>query len=127
MFVTKIYVAVMRGEEHQLQVSCVNYYRYKWSDGLIYAIPNGGKRNIGVARSMKAEGVLSGVPDLHVPIARCGYHSLYIELKNGSKGRVSESQEAMMRRLAQEGHLCVVVRDIDGFMNLVDSYMEGSL
>lgn len=31
--------------------------------GLIFAIPNGGKRNVIVARKMKAEGVKPGVPD----------------------------------------------------------------
>jgi hypothetical protein len=31
---------------------------------LLYAVPNGGDRNINVARKLKAEGVLAGVADL---------------------------------------------------------------
>lgn len=49
--------------------------------GLLYAIPNGGDRDIRVAARLKAEGVRAGVPDLHLPVARGDYHSLYVEMK----------------------------------------------
>ena len=68
----------MKQPEHILQVNCVNYFRLRYPKGLIYAIPNGGQRNVIVASKMKAEGVLSGVPDLHIPIAKKGYNGLYI-------------------------------------------------
>ena len=50
-----------------------------------HAIPNGGSRGDGTKRgamisgaNMKAEGVKTGVSDLHLPVARLGYRSLYI-------------------------------------------------
>ena len=50
-----------------------------------------------VASKLKAEGVLSGVPDLHIPIAKKGYNGLYIELnKNGKAGKVSDNQKTIM-------------------------------
>ena len=41
---------------------------------LLYHIPNGGKRDAQTAISLKRQGVKAGVPDLHLPVARGGYH-----------------------------------------------------
>ncbi|MGH9837274.1 MAG: hypothetical protein ACREEM_00645 [Blastocatellia bacterium] len=41
---------------------------------LLYAVPNGGDRNLYVARKLKAEGVMAGVADLCLPAARRGCH-----------------------------------------------------
>ena len=60
----------MKTTEHEIQVNCVNYFRLRYPKGLIFAIPNGGQRNVIVASKLKAEVVLSGVPDLHIPIAK---------------------------------------------------------
>lgn len=48
---------------------------------LLYHVPNGGKRDKATAAVLKRQGVKAGVPDLVLPVARCGYHGLYIELK----------------------------------------------
>lgn len=40
--------------------------------GMLYAIPNGGKRAIKTAIVLKAQGVKSGVPDMCLPVARGG-------------------------------------------------------
>jgi hypothetical protein len=47
---------------------------------LLYAVPNGGDRNLRVPRKLKAEGVMAGVADLCLPAARRGYHGLYLEI-----------------------------------------------
>ena len=113
----------MKQPEHILQVNCVNYFRLRYYKGLIYAIPNGGQRNVIVAAKLKAEGVLSGVPDLHIPIAKNGFHGLYIELKNGKAGKVSDNQKMIMDKLQSEGYRCEVCRSFDEFKNVVDNYM----
>jgi len=74
---------------------------------LLYAIPNGGKRNIGVARKLKAEGVKKGIPDLHLPVARGRYNSLYIELKT-QKGRLTADQAEVIALLEEENNKVVV-------------------
>ena len=43
---------------------------------LLFHIPNGGSRNKAEAANLKAQGVKPGVPDLCLPVARCGYHGL---------------------------------------------------
>lgn len=74
---------------------------------LLYHIPNGGKRGKAEAARFKSMGVKSGVPDLHLPVARGGYHSLYIELK-AANGRVSGNQSEWLAALNQQGNKAVV-------------------
>lgn len=112
-----------RDVEHQIQVACVNYFRLRWRNALIFAIPNGGQRNIKVAQKLKAEGVLAGVPDLQIPIPRNGYNGLFIEMKAGKKGVVSDKQKDIMARLTENGYLCKVCRCFDDFQKVVDEYM----
>ena len=49
---------------------------------LLHHIPNEGKRTNGAL--LKAAGMVSGVPDLSLPVARRGFNGLYIEMKFGS-------------------------------------------
>lgn len=75
--------------------------------GLLYAIPNGGKRDVVTATRLKAEGVTAGVPDLCLPVAREGYHGLYIEMKIPG-GRVSPAQRQWLAALEAEGYMTAV-------------------
>lgn len=113
----------MREQEHNLQVACVRWFRYRYPKALIFAIPNGGQRNAIVAAKLKAEGVMAGVPDLLIPCARGVYHGLFVEMKNGKKGRVSEAQSVMMDRLQGEWYKCAVCRSFDEFKATVEQYM----
>ena len=85
--------------EHDEQCTVVKYLE---SIGCIcYAIPNAGKRSPSAAAWYRAEGMRKGVPDLCVPMARGGYHSLYIEMKrsDGTANDVSDEQfEEMVER-----------------------------
>jgi hypothetical protein len=71
---------------------------------LLYHVPNGGSRHKAEAGRLRAEGVKSGVPDLCLPVARAGYHGLYIELKRLKGGRTSANQEAWLERLEEQGY-----------------------
>jgi hypothetical protein len=113
----------MRNEEHNIQIACVNWFRYQYPKYLIYAIPNGGQRNVIVASKLKAEGVLSGVPDLHIPIAKKGYHGLYIEMKAG-KNKPTVNQIEIMEKLTNEGYLCKVCYCFDEFEKIVNDYLR---
>lgn len=91
---------------------------------LIYAIPNGGYRGKSQGGKLKAEGVKAGMPDLHLPVARHGRHSLYLELKFGD-GKLSKEQHWWIRRLRVEGHCVEVVWDSpDQVMTILDWYLE---
>lgn len=77
---------------------------------LMFAVPNGGKRDYVTAARMKAEGVKAGVPDVFLPVARGGYHGLWLELKAG-KNTVSPDQLAWHNALAMQGYRVETVRD----------------
>jgi hypothetical protein len=72
---------------------------------------------------MKREGVRAGVPDLHLPVARGVYHSLYIEMKTCA-GRLSSSQREWRERLLSEGNAYVVCRTTDEGMLTLREYLS---
>lgn len=71
--------------EHQIQCTLIHWARLNARNipelKLLHAIPNGIKTSIGVAAKAKREGMTKGVPDLHLPVPRGGYHGLWIEMK----------------------------------------------
>lgn len=83
----------------------VSWFRKSFPGVLIYAIPNGGWRGKKQAIDLKAEGVVAGVPDLHVP-----EFGLWIEMKRSKGGRVSAEQAEMHERLRAIGHDVIVAK-----------------
>jgi len=77
---------------------------------LLHAIPNGGYRHKTTAAAMKAQGLLPGVPDICLPVARGGHHGLYIELKRREGGRLSQAQESMIDALREQGYRVLICR-----------------
>ena len=92
--------------------------------GLLYAIPNGGKRAIKTAVALKKQGVKRGVPDMCLPVARNGYHGLYIELKRQKGGTVSETQKEWIAALAEQGYKAVVCRGADEAIGTIKEYLK---
>ncbi len=66
-------------------------------------IPNGGKRRKAIARQLKAEGVKPGVHDYFLPVARQGFHGLYVELKS-MEGEESADQERFAAFVREQGY-----------------------
>jgi hypothetical protein len=89
--------------EHDEQSGFVQWFRAKWPRVLIFAIPNGGKRNISTAKKLKAEGVVPGVPDLFIPA-----WGIWIEMKRQKGGRTSSDQDNMISYLESIGHRVIV-------------------
>jgi hypothetical protein len=113
----------MKETEHDIQVACIRWFRLQWPEYLIYAIPNGGQRNAIVAAKLKAEGVLPGIPDLHVPVAKQGYHALFIEMKSG-KNKPVQKQISIMEKLENGGYKCEVCHSFDEFRKAVTDYLK---
>ena len=88
--------------EHAEQAGFLQWFRAKYPGTLIFAIPNGGKRDIVTAKKLQMEGVVPGVPDLFVPELR-----LWIEMKKPG-GRLSEAQKNMIEHLEGIGHTVIV-------------------
>jgi hypothetical protein len=92
---------------------------------LLYAIPNGGKRDMAVAVKLKAEGVKSGIPDLHLAAMRGGYGGLYVEMKKCDHSNdESPAQKAMRARLEAAGYRCVVAYGADEAVREIEKYLS---
>ena len=70
---------------------------------LLYHIPNEGKRSPAEGAKLKRMGVKSGVPDLHMPVARGQYHGLYIELKVDNR-KPTQNQLKWQKLLREQGY-----------------------
>lgn len=70
----------------------------------LFAIPNGGFRDIREAAKFKSVGVRKGVLDLMLPVARGNWHGLFIELKRISGGVTSPEQKDWIAFLKAEGY-----------------------
>jgi hypothetical protein len=89
----------------------------------LFHIPNGGLRNKLIAVRMTAEGVRRGVPDMCLPVARQGFHGLYIELKRRKGGRLEPEQEDWIRFLAEQGYKAVVCYGFDNARAVIEDYL----
>ena len=94
-------------DEHAEQCALVRWAeiqaRRRPEIGLLYAIPNGGRRDAVTGARLRAEGVRPGVPDLCLPWPSGKWHGLYIELK-APGGRVSKEQRLWIERLTAAGY-----------------------
>lgn len=116
----------MRQEEHRIQCAIVKWFYYAYPayrGGCLFAVPNGGHRNIQTARSLKAEGVTSGVSDLLLLVPKRDYHGLCIEVKT-PVGRQSDNQKNWQRIIEAQGYRYEIVRSLDEFAELVRWYLN---
>lgn len=88
---------------------------------LLYHIPNGGSRNGAEAANLKRQGVKSGVPDLHWPVARGAYIGLWIEMKY-DKGDTSDNQDVWLLALQKAGHCVFVCYSADAAIRIISEY-----
>ena len=109
----------MKSLEHAEQVSLMQWWslqcrRFGIPEQMLFAIPNGGQRNIITAKRMKDEGVRAGIPDLFLAVPRGKFHGLFVEMKKTRGGVVSNAQKACMQMLSDNGY-CVTI--CHGFMD----------
>jgi hypothetical protein len=90
---------------------------------LLFAIPNGGKRNVVTAMKLRDEGVKPGVPDLFLPVARHGWHGMFIEMKFG-RNKTTPEQFAVHRALIEQGYGVWVCYSADGAIEAIRAYLE---
>lgn len=89
---------------------------------LLYHVPNERKCSPQQGRQMKLMGVRSGVPDLCLPVARAGFHGLYIEMKS-EKGKVSENQKFWIENLTAQGFQTAVCHSWLEAVQVLENYL----
>jgi hypothetical protein len=123
--------------EHAEQTTIINWAR-RWEHlvpelRLLFAVPNGaaltwhtdrrGKRFSPQASKLKAEGLRAGVPDLFLPVARQGFHGMFIELKVG-KNKPTRAQAQMVDALAEQGYFAAVCWGAEEAIHEIKAYLE---
>jgi hypothetical protein len=108
---------------------------YRW--GLLYAIPNGGKRGVATAARMVATGTRTGFPDVGLAVAQpfvaslaTRYHGLFIELKRLAHlgkpaGRVDDAQKYWHEALRGQGYRVEVCYGWEHARDTIQAYLDG--
>lgn len=127
--------AVNEHEEQSKVVSWAESMSYAIPElAALYAIPN---QNIllskvksqahryKVINYSKAEGLKKGVPDLHLPVSRGGYLSLYIEMKV-KNNKPDKTQEEWADRLSDLGNLVIYCWSAQDAIQVLVDYLNGA-
>mgnify|MGYP003512709913 CR=1 FL=1 len=97
-----------------------NNYPYLW---MLHSSLNGVKMTKAQAGRAIAQGMLSGVPDLFLPVPKNGYHGLFIEMKYGSN-KVTKNQEKFLQNAANVGYSVVVCYSANEAIKRIEDYYQ---
>lgn len=111
--------------EDDIQEACVQWFRmqYRKLDILLFAVPNGGRRNAIEASRLKKQGVTSGVSDLILLVPNNKYSSLCIEIKTDI-GKQTENQKIWQARAELYNNKYVIVRSLVDFIKEINEYLK---
>lgn len=114
-------------EEHRTQVACVRWFRlaHPTLAPLLFAIPNGGRRDAATGARLRDEGVVAGVADLFLAAANSACHGLFIEMKTRT-GRQQPSQRDFEQSVTAQGYQYSLCRSLDEFMRVVQEYLTNT-
>ena len=98
------------------------YYSQPLTD-FMFAIPNGGNRNVREAARMKQQGVKAGVFDIFLAIPLHGWHGLFIEMKVDDNTLSADQQEFELNML-RNGYSCVVCYCAEDAIIEINAYLQ---
>jgi hypothetical protein len=76
-----------------------------------------------IINAQKAAGMKKGIPDLFLPVARHGYHGLFIEMKVNNN-KPTEEQKEFMAFAEEQGYLDKVCYGADEAIDALKWYLE---
>jgi hypothetical protein len=88
---------------------------------LLHCSLNGVKLSGTQAKIAKGQGMLSGVPDLFLPVPKNGFHGLFIEMKSG-KGRLSTNQTWFLSKVELLGYKIAVCYSANEAIKTIENY-----
>lgn len=92
----------------------------------LFAVPNGGTRNVREAVNMRAQGVRVGVSDYMLAHPSNGKAGLFIELKRSDKtiSRLSADQAIWLARMERVGYATKVAYGAEEAIKAVEEYLK---
>lgn len=118
----------MRHTESETQRFCVKWFRLQYPQlaKLLFAVPNGGARNLTEAAIMKGEGVTAGVSDMILMYPTGQYHGLCIEFKT-AKGKQTQAQKEWQEIIEMRGYKYVICRTFEDFERTIKNYFAEAI
>lgn len=114
-------------EEQTILISWCRLQEGQWPElELIYHVPNEGKRSKRTAAAEKAMGLRAGVADLCLPVARQGWHGMYLEMK-ALDGKVTKEQKRFLAAVKDQGYFGCVCYGAEAATGVIRAYMESRL
>jgi hypothetical protein len=117
--------------EHLEQCAFISWLAWKYPDvhAVTAAVPNGGWRQLGVAKKLKAEGVSPGYPDVLIDYPTREYHGLRIEFKATGKtwGSVSKDQRSWIEKLNNHGYKAEAAYGLESAKEILIKYLQGGI
>ena len=95
-------------------------YPFLW---MLHSSLNGLKRTKNAQGKAKSQGMLSGVPDLFLPVKNKYFFGLYIEMKS-AKGRVSVEQSRYLKCAAENGYAVSVCYSANEAIKRIEDYYQ---
>jgi hypothetical protein len=102
-------------------LSVAAYPELKW----LHCSLNGVKLSPIQAKIAKSQGMKAGISDLFLPVKRCEYSGLYIEMKYGKNG-LTEEQEKFLNFVASQGYKTEVCYDWLVAKECIVNYLKGN-
>jgi hypothetical protein len=114
-------------EEDDIQEAFFNTARmiFPKLDKLLFAVPNGGKRDAREASRMKRQGVTPGASDILCLVPNGKYSFLCLETKTET-GTQSNEQKEFQRQVEAAGGLYLVYRSAASGIELLKEYLSTS-
>ena len=95
-------------------------YPFLW---MLHSSLNGVRLSKMQAGKAKASGMLSGVPDLFLPVPRGCFFGLYIEMKS-AKGRISSEQSKFLQAASDFGYSCFICYSAVEAIKRIEDYYQ---
>ena len=119
----------VRPSEHQEQSAVIKWWalvhkQYHLPEFALFAIPNGGARDLITGARLKAEGVRAGVVDLMLANTNGSSAGLFLEMKVGSN-KPSTEQDAFIAYLKSQNYEASVHWDSASAIAAIKDYLRG--
>lgn len=120
----KQYMLRTEASEQEAVITICRFMENRYPElKLLHHCPNGGRRDKASAMALKRQGVKAGVPDLHLPVPKGRYASLYIEMKYGD-GRLSKEQKEFLKQAADLGNYVAVCYSQEIALKIIEDYIN---
>ena len=106
----------MKHIEHNIQKSCIDYFRMQYPKLLIFHVPNERKQSVIQGARLKSIGATAGIPDLVI----VGMDNIFfVELK-APKGKLTDSQKTIHANLLSLGHMVYTCFSLHDFTEVCE-------